>query len=80
MAWVKYDKDGLVNLDKIVDINIRTIHTVNDNYVWTINFYATQEHRYPSKTYKSFEECMRVFNNLTRQLASNAQYIDITDS
>ena len=33
MAWVKYNKDGIVNLDRITDIQLRKVLIQrNDNY------------------------------------------------
>ena len=79
MSWVKYDKDCLINLDKVIDITVGKTHTTNDNYVWTINFYDIKEHRYPSRIYDSIEECMHDFEYLTICLESGKQYIDITN-
>lgn len=79
MSWVKYDKDSLINLDKVIDINVGKTHTTNGNFVWTINFYDIEEHRYPSRIYNSIEECMHDFEYLTICLESGKQYIDITN-
>ena len=34
MAWVKYNNDGLVNLDKITDINIVKVQDKEGNYIY----------------------------------------------
>lgn len=75
MAWLKYSGKGIVNLDKIVNIHVGEA----DTYRWTIYFHDGGNNTYHSKIYSSWDECMRVFDNLTRELAENAPYIDITD-
>ena len=81
MAWVKYNKDGIVNLDRVTDIQLRKVRIRrNDNYYgWAIFIYNGDATKYQSKTYYSYEEGEKAFNNLIGQLASNVQYIDITD-
>lgn len=81
MAWVKYNKDGIVNLDRVTDIQLRKVLIRrNDNYYgWAIFIYNSDVNKYQSKTYYSYEEGAKVFDNLIGQLASNVQYIDITD-
>lgn len=75
MAWLKYSDKGIVNLDKIINIHVREA----DTYRWAIYLHDGGNNTYHSKIYSSWNECMRVFNNLTRELAENAPYIDITD-
>lgn len=79
MAWIKCDKDQLVNLDKITDITINKVYIAKNNYGWAIYLYAGGDDRYPTKTYDSLEECMHVFEYLTKCLESGKKYIDITD-
>ena len=80
MTWVKYNKDGIVNLDRVTDIQLRKVLIYrNDTYGWAIFFYNNDANKYQSKTYYSYEKCAKVFDNLIGQLASNVQYIDITD-
>ena len=79
MAWVKYNKYCIINLDRVTDIQLRKVLIQrNDNYGWAI-FYNGDANKYRSKTYYSYEEGAKAFNNLIGQLASNVQYIDITD-
>ena len=83
MAWIKCDKDQLVNLDKITDITINKVYIAKNNYGWAIYLYAvvyaSGNNRYLTKTYYSLDECMHVFEYLTKCLESGKQYIDITD-
>lgn len=80
MAWVKYNKDGIVNLDRVTDIQLRKVLIQrNDNYGWAIFIYNGDATKYQSKTYYSYEEGVKVFDNLIGKLASNIQYIDITN-
>lgn len=80
MTWVKYNKDGIVNLNRVTDIQLRKVLIQrNDNYGWAIFIYNGDATKYQSKTYYSYEEGVKVFDNLIGQLASNIQYIDITN-
>lgn len=80
MAWVKYNKYCIINLDRVTDIQLRKVLIQrNDNYGWAIFIYNGDANKYQSKTYYSYEEGAKAFNNLIGQLASNVQYIDITD-
>lgn len=79
MAWVKYNKDGIVNLDRVVDIQLRKVFIQNNSYGWAIFLYDGDANKYQTKTYYSYEEGTRAFNNVIRQLVSNVQYIDITE-
>lgn len=75
MAWLKYSDKGIVNLDKIVNIHVGEA----DTYRWAIYLHDGRSNTYHSKIYSSWDECMGVFDNLTRELTENAPYIDITD-
>ena len=80
MAWVKYNKYCIINLDRVTDIQLRKVLIKrNDNYGWAIFIYNGDATKYQSKTYYSYEEGAKVFDNLIGQLASNSQYIDLTD-
>lgn len=80
MAWAKYDKDSLVNLDRITDINIKQDYTVMNRVVYSICFHCGRDNRYFTKPYyKSFEECMHAFEYLTGCLRSGKQFIDMTN-
>ena len=82
MAWIKCDKDRLVNLAKITDITINKVLMTKGCYGWTIclyaGVYASGNNRYLTKTYYSLDECMHVFEYVTECLESGEQYIDIT--
>ena len=77
MAWVKYNNDGLVNLDKIIDINIVKVQDEEGNYIYDIRFYNGEN--YSFKRYTSLEECMRDFEYLVRCLSFGIQFIDMTN-
>lgn len=79
MAWIKYNKVGIVNLDRVTDIQLRKVLIQRDSYGWAIFIYNGDTTKYQSKTYYSYEEGAKIFDNLIGQLASNIQYIDITD-
>ena len=76
MAWVKYNNDGLVNLDKIIDINIVKVQDEEGNYIYDIRFYNGEN--YSFKRYTSLEECMHAFKHLTKWLSLGVRFIDIT--
>lgn len=76
MAWVKYNNDGLVNLDKITDINIVKVQDEEGNYIYDIRFYNGEN--YSFKRYTSLEECMHAFEHLTKWLSLGVRFIDIT--
>ena len=40
MAWVKYDNDDLINLDKTTDIHIKKVQDKKGDYVYDIRFYT----------------------------------------
>ena len=40
MAWVKYEKNDLINLDKNTDIHIEKVQNKKDDYVYDIRFYT----------------------------------------
>ena len=65
MAWLKYSDKGIVNLDKIINIHVREA----DTYRWAIYLHDGGNNTYHSEIYSSWNEYMRVFNNLTRELA-----------
>ena len=77
MAWVKYNNDGLVNLDKIIDINIVKLQDEEGNYIYDIRFYNGEN--YSFKRYTSLGECMRDFEYLVRCLSFGIQFIDMTN-
>ena len=77
MAWVKYNNDGLVNLDKIIDINIVKVQDEEGNYIYDIRFYKGEDYLF--KRYTSLEECMRDFEYLVRCLSFGIQFIDMTN-
>ena len=77
MAWVKYNNDGLVNLDKIIDINIVKVQDEEGNYIYDIRFYNGEN--YSFKRCTSLEECMRDFEYLVRCLSFGIQFIDMTN-
>ena len=76
MAWVKYNNDGLVNLDKIIDINIVKVQDEEGNYIYDIRFYNGEN--YSFKRYTSLEKCMHAFEHLTKCLSLGVRFIDIT--
>ena len=77
MAWVKYNNDGLVNLDKIIDINIVKVQDEEGNYIYDIRFYNGEN--YSFKRYTSLEECMHDFYYLVNCLSYGIQFIDMTN-
>lgn len=77
MAWVKYNNDGLVNLDKITDINIVKVQDKEGNYIYDIRFYTGVDYLF--KRYTSLEECKRDFEYLVRCLSFGIQFIDMTN-
>ena len=75
MAWIKYDKDGIVNIDKIAHIHVREAHTRK----WAIYFHDGGDNIYHTKVYTSWDECMKAFNDLIRRLEFGIQFIDMTN-
>ena len=76
MAWVKYGKDDLINLDKTTDIHIAKVQDKKGDYVYDIRFYTGVDYLF--KRYTSMEECMQNFEYLTKCLSLGVQLIDIT--
>lgn len=77
MTWVKYNNDGLVNLDKTTDINIVKVQDEEGNYIYDIRFY--KDENYSFKRYTSLEECMHAFYYLVNCLSYGIQFIDMTN-
>lgn len=79
MAWIKYDKNSLVNLDKITGIHFRERENpiATNRNGWVIYLYDDENNSFPSKIYNSIDECMNAFDYLTKCLESGKQYIDI---
>lgn len=77
MAWVKYDNDDLINLDKTTDIHIAKVQDEKGDYVYNIRFYTGVDYLF--KRYTSLEECMRDFEYLVRCLSFGIQFIDMTN-
>ena len=77
MAWVKYEKNDLINLDKNTDIHIEKVQNKKDDYVYDIRFYTGIDYLF--KRYASLEECIRAFEYLIKCIESGKQYIDITN-
>ena len=77
MAWVKYDKDDLINLDKTTDIHIKKVQDKEGNYIYDIRFYNGENYLF--KRYTSLEECMRDFEYLVNCLSFGIQFIDMTN-
>ena len=40
MAWIKYEKNDLINLDKTTDIHIEKVQDKKYDYVYDIRFYT----------------------------------------
>lgn len=78
MAWIKYDEDGIVNLDKITGIHVREAH-INNSHGWAIFIHDGGDNTYPTKVYTSWEECMKAFNGLIKRLEFGIQFIDMTN-
>lgn len=81
MSWIKYNKNSLVNLDKITDIHFRERENpiATNRKGWVIYLYDGENISFPSKIYNSIDECMNAFDYLTKCLETGKQYIDITD-
>ena len=77
MAWVKYNKNGIVNLNRIIDIQLRKELIQRDSYGWAICLYDSKDNKYSTKIYHSLEECTHDFEYLTGCLRSSKQFIDI---
>ena len=77
MVWVKYEKNDLINLDKLTDIHIEKVQNKKDDYVYDIRFYTGVDYLF--KRYTSLEECMRDFEYLVRCLSFGIQFIDMTN-
>lgn len=76
MTWVKYGKDDLINLDKIIDIHIAKVQDGKGGYVYNIRFFYNAEECLSAR-YTSMEECMQNFEYLTKGLSLGVQLIDI---
>lgn len=79
MAWVKYNKDGIVNLDRIIDIQLGKVIIQNNIYGWAICLHDSNANRYQSKIYHSIEECTHDFEYITKYLKSGKKFIDMTN-
>ena len=77
MAWIKYEKNDLINLDKTTDIHIEKIQDKKCDYVYDIRFYTGIDYLF--KRYTSLEECTHAFEYLVRCLSSGIQFIDMTN-
>ena len=77
MAWIKYEKNDLINLDKTTDIHIEKVQDKKCDSVYDIRFYTGIDYLF--KRYTSLEECMHSFEYLIKCLESGKQYIDITN-